>query len=134
MKTCANRDEWLGALLYRDLPFNEESQADEHLLACAACRTERDALASLIAALPEPPAVPATRRRSRLPWLAVAAAVAGVCVGFMAARMRPAPPSGIDEPPRASVRLVSPEAAAFARYGASALSPEGRARLSEWLK
>jgi hypothetical protein len=131
MKTCANRDEWLGALLYRDLPFDEESQAEEHLEACATCRSERDGLANLVVALPKPQAVPPVR--SSLGWVPIAAAcLLGALVGFTAARL-PSPPPANDVP-RASVRLVSPEAAAFVRGGAPALAPRHQAALAERLK
>jgi hypothetical protein len=133
MKSCANREEWLGAFLYGDLPFDEESQAEEHVVACVECRSERDSLARVIGALPKPAPAPVLRRRPSPLWRTAAAALLGVVAGFLAAP-RSAPPSQGDETPRASVRLVSPEAAAFVQHGAGALSSRLRAQLEKRLR
>ncbi len=128
---CANRDEWLGALVMRDLPFDEEARAEEHLEACAACRAERDALARFVAELPAPAPVPSTR--SWRGWGVVAAALLGGVVGFLAARAPTGAPPG-QARPRATATFLSPEAVGFVQRGLEGVPADRRAAIAARLR
>ncbi len=141
---CENRDEWLGPLLYRDLPFTEEAAAEEHVETCASCGAEAADLRRLVEALPAPAPVPAARPRRFRPWLSAAAVLAAACLGFVAGHgTTPAPPKSQPLAPApvlatraepAPMSLFSPAALAFLSKGSGGLPPaaqeelDGRAR------
>jgi len=128
---CASREEWLGALVMRDLPFDEEARAEEHLESCAECRAQRDALARFVAELPPPAPVPATR--SRRGWAVVAAALLGCVVGFLAARAPAGAPPG-RAAPRATATFLCPEAVGFVQRGLDGVPADRRAAIAARLR
>lgn len=137
---CENREEWLGPLLYRDLPFTEEAAAAEHVESCASCGAEAADLRGLVEALPAPAAVPAARPHRSRRWLPAAVALAAACLGYAAGhRTAPTPPKSQAPAPApvlathaepAPMSLFSPAALAFLSKGGGGLSPEAQEELN----
>lgn len=127
---CADRDEWLGPLLYRDLPFDRETAAREHLDSCAACRAEAEGLAAFVAKLPPPAEMPRRRFPWRWAWAAalLVAFVAGRLTMTQEAPVKTLPPLARSPGPAAakappSTGMFSPAMVAFLENGAEGLRP-----------
>lgn len=128
---CENREEWLGPLLYRDLPFTDEATAAEHLESCADCGAEAADLRRLVGALPAPAPVPLARPRHLRAWLPAAAVLAAAALGYAAGHgAKPAPvgappsapsPAPVTRVEPAPLSLLSPAALAFLSKGGAGL-------------